>query len=192
MSGTFSPEPIANMYVVTCIQLSWTCCSNVYLSMQHQGFFRQRSTGTKAILSTAEKKLILVFAYYIVFAILTLVYYSVVTRDLDNFMAAVKEYFLCEVGGYNPENPCPKSYEQYKYPQLQSTVYSVMGFIPAVNLVFVIDTKQVKESVSSLLQKSSVASSSKSTLRISSFKGERYSDSPLQSPMKDTMLSHLA
>ena len=111
----------------------------------------KKNVSAMIALSTAEKKLIFVFTYYIVFAVLTLAYYSVATRDHYEFIDAVKEYFFCEAGGYDPENPCPRDYEQYRYPRLQSTVFAVMGFIPMMNLVFVINTQRVMQEVGRVL-----------------------------------------
>ena len=95
----------------------------------------------------------IVFSYYIVFASLTLVYVSLALRDRDRFANTTEEYFICEAGGYNPDNPCPKNYEQYTYPELASTVFLLMGFLPAVNLIFVIDTLQLKQGISKVLQR---------------------------------------
>ncbi len=68
-------------------------------------------------------------------------------------MDAVREYFMCEAIGHNPENPCPKLYEQYRYPRMEATVYILIGFIPSVNLVFVINSTAVKNGVTKTLMK---------------------------------------
>ncbi len=115
--------------------------------------FNEEKSGKKFKLTTAEKKLIFVFAYYVVFAVLTLVYYSLTYSNLDNFLDAVTEYFKCEATGHNPDNPCPKSYEQYKYPQIGATVYILMGFIPVINLVFVINSMALESAVTKVLMK---------------------------------------
>ena len=93
--------------------------------------------------SAAEKKLLFVFAYYTVFASVTLAYFGVATGDQDNFVAAATEYFICESSG--PEEPCPKDYEQYAHPGLAATAYLLLGFIPAVSLIFVIHVRELKQ-----------------------------------------------
>ncbi len=119
--------------------------------LQQQGFFSKVKSGKNSNLTAAEKKLIFIFAYYIVFAVLTLVFYSLTISDLDNFLDAVTEYFKCEATGHNPDSPCPKSYEQYKYPQIGATVYILMGFIPVVNLVFVINSVALEKGITKAL-----------------------------------------
>ncbi len=88
------------------------------------------------------------FGYYTIFATLTLVFYSITTSNYSKFEEAVIEYFSCEAGGYNPIDPCPKSYEQYTYPELQAAVYVVMGFVPTVNLIYVIDAQRMRQGLS--------------------------------------------
>ncbi len=117
------------------------------IPLQHQGLFGQNAKNAKHALNKAERKLIIIFTYYMVFATLTLVYYSIVTGNYDNFEEAVIDYFSCEAGGYNPVSPCPKDYEQYTYPELQATIYIVMGFIPSVNLIYVIDVQRMRKEV---------------------------------------------
>ena len=103
-------------------------------------------------LTTAEKKLILVFAYYIVFGVLALVLFSVTFRDLDEFRDSVTDYFVCEAFGEDPDNPCPRDYEDFRHRDLESAVYLLMGFIPVVSLVFIINIESVKKGVKTLTQ----------------------------------------
>lgn len=72
-------------------------------------------------------------------------------------MEAVDEYFFCEASGYNPSNPCPKNYEQYTYPELQAAIYVVMGFIPTVNLIYVLNVKQMRKEISEIFPSMSAA-----------------------------------
>ena len=121
-----------------------------FLFQQHQGLFRAKLKNSTTILSPAEKKLLFVFSYYIVFTLVTLVYYSMTTRDTDKFLAAVEDYFICEGLGHDPENPCPKDYEQYRYPIMEGVVYILMGFIPTVSLIFVIHIQRSRKKISKL------------------------------------------
>ena len=51
---------------------------------------------------------------------------------------------FCKALGHDPDHPCTKDYEQYKYPQLEATVYMLVGSIPVANLVFITNTESVK------------------------------------------------
>ena len=114
--------------------------------LQHQGFIRYKETNSQSYnkLSHAEKKLLFVFAYYIVFAVVTLVYFGLSTGSQGKLVAAIVDYFLCEADGFNAESPCPRNYERYTYPVLAATTYLLMGFIPAVSLIFVVHVQKLK------------------------------------------------
>ena len=99
-------------------------------------------------LSTAEKKLLFVFLYYTIFTSIILAYFGVSNGDQPNFIRTTTLYFSCEAGGHDPENPCPRSYEQYTYPGLAATSYMLMGFIPAVNLLFVVNFQKLQQTLS--------------------------------------------
>ena len=84
------------------------------------------------------------FIYYIVFAVVTLVYFGLSTGSQDKLMQAIQEYFLCEAEGFDAENPCPRNYQKYTYPELAATTYLLMSFIPAVSLIFVVHVQKLK------------------------------------------------
>ena len=73
-----------------------------------------------------------------------LTFFSVLSRDYVYFIDEVKKYFVCEAFGYNSDDPCPRNYEQYTHGWLEAVAYLVMGFIPTVNLVFVINFQHLK------------------------------------------------
>ena len=88
--------------------------------------------------------MLFVFAFYTIFIAIMLTYYSVFTRDYAYFIDEVEKYFVCEAFGYNSDDPCPKNYEQYAYGWLEAMAYIVMAFIPAINLIFVINFQHLK------------------------------------------------
>lgn len=130
-----------------------------FLIPQQQGIFRVKVTENKPLfaLSVAEKKLLFVFLYYTVFASIILAYFGVSNGDQTNFIQATAIYFACELGGHDPENPCPKNYEQYTYPGLAATSYMLMGFIPAVNLIFVVHFHKLQQTLSRCCKRRSSA-----------------------------------
>ena len=112
--------------------------------MQQQGLFRKKIKNSKFKISIAEKKLLFVFTYYIIFIAIALTYYSVTIRDYAYLIVEVEKYFMCEAFGYNPDDPCPKNYEQYTYTWLSTVTYLLMNFVPTINLIFVINVRVLK------------------------------------------------
>ena len=110
------------------------------MSTQHQGIFRTKKKSSLGI-STAEKKIFFVLCYYVIFAVIMLVYFGFFTADTDLFIEALETYFHCQALGHLPNqtSQCdPKEYQQYIYPELAATTYFLMGFITTANLTFVI------------------------------------------------------
>ena len=63
-------------------------------------------------------------------------------------MAAIKEYWQCEAIGIDPDRPCINlraSFEELTYPGLYVLGYLIFGLFPAVNLIFVVNIKELKK-----------------------------------------------
>ena len=88
-------------------------------------------------ISTAETKILVILCYYAIFGIVSLTYFALAIADLDEFMDAILEYLVCEGAGSQVE--CDRSqFEQYTYFGLVMLTFLLPGFLPCVNLVFVI------------------------------------------------------
>ena len=114
---------------------------------QHQGIFRTKKNSS-LIISTAEKKILFVLCYYVIFAVIMLVYFGFDTSDVDLFTEALQTYFHCQALGHLPNqtSQCdPKEYQQYIYPELAATTYFLMGFITTANLTFVINWSTISK-----------------------------------------------
>lgn len=94
---------------------------------------------------TAEKKLLVVFCYYIILATVALTTFTVVTRNASNYIKNIQRYFLCEQGGYDPNNPCSHDFRRQSYPSLTTLSYVLLGLFPVVNLIYAINLKEMKE-----------------------------------------------
>ena len=68
--------------------------------MQHQNIFQSFKIGT------AEKKLFLVYIFYIFQASIGLTAFTISTRDSELFANALQKYFICELKGHDPSDPC--------------------------------------------------------------------------------------
>ena len=115
------------------------------MSTQHQGIFRTKKKSSLGI-STAEKKILFVLCYYVIFTVIMLVYFGLLTADTDSFVEALERYLRCQALGHLPNqtSQCdPKEYQQYIYPGLAATTYFLLGFITTANLTFVINWSTV-------------------------------------------------
>ena len=95
---------------------------------------------------TAEKKLVVVFCYYVVIAVFTLTSFTLLTRNSTQFVSSVEQNFLCEQGGHNPSNPCSLSdIESLSYPAVNTLTYILIALLPFVNLLYTVNIQELKE-----------------------------------------------
>ena len=88
--------------------------------------------------STAETKIILVLCYYALFGVSSLSYFSVESIDQDVKIRAIQQYFVCEAAGSGKE--CDRSgFDTLGYEGLIIVTYLLLGLIPTVNLIFVVN-----------------------------------------------------
>ena len=116
--------------------------------MQHQITSGFENTSRKWKISTAETKIILVLCYYAVFGIVAMSYMSVEIGEQEDEITAITEYFICEAVGSGHGAECDRSgFDHFGYHGLIVLVYWLLGLIPVINLVFVINWTVTKESV---------------------------------------------
>ena len=105
-----------------------------------------RSLNKKGICNwnPAETKITMVLIYYGVFLLTALIYFSVASTDLDTAVLGIQQYFVCEAAGSGME--CDRSsFDQFGF-YMGMLVYIMIGFLPAVNLVFVINWTATRRS----------------------------------------------
>ena len=130
------------------------------MSTQHEGIFRTRKKSSLGI-STAEKKILFVLCYYVIFAVIMLVYFGFATADADSFIEALETYLRCQALGHLPNqtSQCdPKEYQQYIYPELAAATYFLLGFVSTANLMFVINWSTVTKFCSRYYRKKAKSS----------------------------------
>ena len=93
---------------------------------------------------TAEKKLLVVFCYFIILSSIALTTLTVITRNFSNFEKNIQKYFLCEQGGNDPNKPCSHEYRRQSYPVLTTLSIVLVGLESVVNLIFAINLKELK------------------------------------------------
>ena len=121
------------------VSLCYTSFQNsYYLFLQSNDVFKQ-SKG-KQQMSTAEKKLLIVFCYYVLVGTINLINFSLSTSRETRKAEAIAQHFACEATGYVPGNCDRALFQQYDdYWWLSCIAYILLGFVPTVNLVFAIN-----------------------------------------------------
>ena len=120
-----------------------SCC------FQYQGIFRMRFSKKHMRISTAEKKLLFILSYYVVFGIVILIYFSLSSNDEDIFLDAAETYFICEASG-NASSCSRSEFEQYTHPILATATYLLMGLIPVFILIFTVNWSQTSARIGRL------------------------------------------
>ena len=79
--------------------------------------------------------------------------FTVTTRNSRKFADAIAEYWRCETAGVNPENSCDRLRDLFQplaNPGLTSASYILLGIFPAVNLVFAVNVREIKQKFKTL------------------------------------------
>ena len=121
--------------------------TRLLLSVQQQhGLFKARQSRNPYKIGTAERKLLIVFVYYVVLAVIALTTFTLTSQDRERFTSALLYYFECESKGVDPNNPCdPNIYMKLEHVALGSLSYILLGLFPMVNLIFVISVQYLQK-----------------------------------------------
>jgi len=77
--------------------------------------------------------------YFELLAILALVTFTLSVKHDDKYIESLRNLFICEQMGHNPENPCSQSdANKQGYPYINLLSYIILGFFPVVILVYAI------------------------------------------------------
>ena len=111
---------------------------------QHHGLFRVKHSKNLLNIETAERKILIVFGYYVILAVFSLITFTITTRNVDELSSELLKYFLCERSA--PDTPCSREeFEKLSQPVLTSIVYVLLGLFPLVNLSFIVNIREVKQ-----------------------------------------------
>ena len=108
-----------------------------FSSIQQNGLFQ---TQTQTSIGTAERKILLVFVYYILVGVLVLTGFSLGISTGDEKYKATVEYLQCEANGHN--NTC--EYDPPHYPAITLIINVLLGLFPAIILVFAVNVREMK------------------------------------------------
>ena len=105
---------------------------------------RSRKTNHPLGLGMAERKILIVLCYYVVVASFSLTQYTVVVRNLDAFDAQLEKYFICELSGHDPSNPCDRNeFRQLSNPGITAVTFVLLGLFPLFNLIYALNYEEL-------------------------------------------------
>ena len=111
-----------------------------------QSSLNQRRKKGSISFGPTEKKLLVVFIYFECLAVIALLIFTLNLIFSDVVVRSIRDYFLCEQRGHDPENPCSR-YEinRYGIPWVTATSYIIIAAYPIVNLIYAVNIKRVKQ-----------------------------------------------
>ena len=95
-------------------------------------------------MNAAKIKLLIIFVYFSITSIFSLVAYTVVAKQSTDFRTKLAVYFRCEAQGIQPDRACEKEFGRFNGNVLVALIYLLLGLYPAVNLVYVVNVKEMK------------------------------------------------
>ena len=122
--------------------LTQTFFSHLSIIPQHHGFLHKRDVNNHNKISTAQRKILIVFVYYILLGVIALTAFTIATREERNSLPQlILRYFFCERHGVN--SSCDRStFEQRGRPELIAFSYLLIGLFPAINMLYVISIRE--------------------------------------------------
>lgn len=124
-----------------CATRRLNACNYLSPLIQHHGLFRDKASRYPVVkISTAERKILIVFLYFVLLGAVSLTSFSISRREVESFIRNISLYFICERNGANPS--CDRgSFENKAYPELASLTHALLSLFPAINLIYVISIK---------------------------------------------------
>ena len=88
----------------------------------------------------------IIFSYYVLLTVVALTAFTITTRNSEPFTKQLLNYFACEGKGNDPNNPCDRNtFRQLAIPWLSVIGFILLFLLPAVNLVYVLNIKELKK-----------------------------------------------
>ena len=97
-------------------------------------------------IETAEKKILIIFCYYVILGVIALTTFTLATKNEQRVGEEITLYFTCESLG--TEMNCASqrsSYQALLYPALNCLSYVLLGIFPAINLIFAVNIEELKQ-----------------------------------------------
>ncbi len=124
--------------------------SQLILYFQQNLLFRIHQSKSVLSFGVPEKKLVIIFVYFIAFEVSSLISFSLSQRNASQLMQEIGKYFTCELNGHDPASPCNRTaFERYQHPTVGIFSNILLFLVPLVNLVYVVDFKLLRSKMSS-------------------------------------------
>ena len=96
---------------------------------------------------TAQKKLLVVFCYYVMLSVVDLTTYTMIARNSPVLRESLQRYFFCEQSGRDSSKPCNRSeFENMTNASGITLSYILLlAVFPVVNLVYIVNIQELKE-----------------------------------------------
>ena len=99
-------------------------------------------------ISTAGLKLLIVFIYFFIFSATSLTAFTIASQNIPEFVSELMFHFACESQGIQPGRTCERGFNRMGDEVALILVYILLGFIPVVSLVYVINYQEIKKTFS--------------------------------------------
>ena len=96
-----------------------------------------------------ETKVLVIVSYFFLFLVESQVAFTFALREAPQFRSALEGYFICEAFGVSNTSSCDRSMFFDRTAGQSAIVlgYVILGFYPVVNLMYVVDVKEIKRKV---------------------------------------------
>ena len=119
------------------------------LVLQQYGLLKVKNTTRfQTAISIPERKILISLCYYVVLTVFVLTSFTLSVRNIEPFSKELRGHFACEQLGQDPENPmlCDRQrFRRLAYPEVTAVAFVLLGLFPVVNLVYVLNVKELKE-----------------------------------------------
>lgn len=95
--------------------------------------------------STPELKILIVLLYYSIIYVTSLTGYTITLRGVTEFKSDLAHYFVCESQGIQPGMTCERGFNRISDQIFEVVLYSLLGFLPVVSLIYVINYQEMKQ-----------------------------------------------
>ena len=116
--------------------------------LQQQDLFRMKLSKQPFKIGTAERKVLIIFCYYVLLFVIALTTFTDFTRTFTGLGTKLAEYWQCELSGVDSENACDEMKTSFHVPgltALSSISYILLGLLPAVNLIFAVNINELRQ-----------------------------------------------
>ena len=93
---------------------------------------------------TAELKILIVLCYYIIFTVVSLTSFSIISKHIPKLRDDLTQYFACESRGVSSEMDCQREVDRIDSEIALTLAYVLIGFFPYVNIIYIVSSNDVR------------------------------------------------